>query len=151
MTDLYIVAARRTPQGRFLGSLRKRTPVELACAAVNAALEGFPRDRIDQVIFGNVLSAGHGMNIARQIGVKCELPITTPAYAVNMMCASGMQAVMPACRQSLPVRHDILCRCRMSRSTSRHDCDWTTSNYRNAEALQIVRRLALFMVFSCVV
>ena len=94
---LCLVAARRTPQGRFLGALKEFGPVELACAAAGAALDDLGRPAIDaaidQVIVGNVLGAGHGMNIARQIGVRLGLPVTVPACTVNMMCGSGLEAM----------------------------------------------------------
>ncbi len=93
MNEVCIVSARRTPIGRFLGSLGRESAVDLACHAGNAALGDFDRSKIDQVIIGNILSAGQGMNIARQIGVKLKLPITSPAFTINMMCASGMQAI----------------------------------------------------------
>lgn len=96
MEEIVIVAARRTPIGKFLGGFKHSTSVELACAAGAAALEPIDRRRIDQVIVGNVLGAGQGMNIARQIGLRLELPQTVPAYTINMMCASGMQAVLLA-------------------------------------------------------
>ena len=93
MEKIYIVSAKRTPQGAFLGSLAKRSAVDLAMVAGRAALEKVDVDKIDQVIIGNVLSAGLGMNIARQIGVGLGVPIDRIAYSVNMMCASGMQAI----------------------------------------------------------
>lgn len=96
MNEIVIVAARRTPIGKFLGAFKHSSAVDLACAAGQAALQGIDRNAIDQVIVGNVLGAGLGMNIARQIGMRLELPQTVPAYTVNMMCASGMQAVLLA-------------------------------------------------------
>ncbi len=96
MKRIVIVSAKRTPFGKFLGALSEISPVELALAAGNAALEGIDRTMVDQVILGNVLGAGQGMNIARQVGVKLGLPITTPASTVNMMCGSGMQTALQA-------------------------------------------------------
>ncbi len=64
MKRIIIVAARRTPFGRFRGALAEYSPVQLAVTAGEAALGGIDRSLIDQVILGNVLSAGHGMNIA---------------------------------------------------------------------------------------
>ncbi len=94
MTRVYIVAARRTPFGRFRGKLSGKSPVELASTASISTLEGIDRSSVDQIILGNVLSAGHGMNIARQVAVNIGLPITAPAYTINMMCGSGMQAAL---------------------------------------------------------
>lgn len=96
MADVLILAAKRTPIGRFLGGLADVSAVELGVIAGEAALVGIDRDDVDQVIVGNVLSAGLGMNMARQIGVGLKLAITTPAFTVNMMCASGLQAVLLA-------------------------------------------------------
>ncbi len=96
MKTIYIVAAKRTPQGRFLGGLVKRTAVDLAKAAGAEVLKTVSPDRIDQVILGNVLAAGQGMNIARQVSVGLDIPLDRTAYTVNMMCASGMQSVFLA-------------------------------------------------------
>jgi len=93
MMDVVIVAAKRTPQGRFMGALSKRTAVDLAVAAGTAALAGIGADNVSQVIVGNVLAAGQGQSMARQVGVKCGVPLGVPAFTVNMMCASGLQAV----------------------------------------------------------
>ncbi|MDB4359119.1 acetyl-CoA C-acyltransferase [Verrucomicrobiales bacterium] len=93
MNEVCIISARRTPIGRFLGSLARESAVDLACHAGDAVLADIDRGKIDQVIIGNILSAGQGMNIARQIGVHLGLPISAPAFTVNMMCASGMQAI----------------------------------------------------------
>jgi acetyl-CoA C-acetyltransferase len=96
MTRVVIVAARRTPFGRFRGGLAQRSPVDLATIAATAALTGLDSAQIDGVVLGNVLSAGHGMNIARQAAIHAGLPETVPACTVNMMCASGLQAILLA-------------------------------------------------------
>lgn len=93
MNEIWIVGAKRTPHGRLLGGLSKLSAVDLALTAGRAALAGIKPEWVDAVIVGNVLSAGLGMNIARQIGVRLGLPIASPAYTVNAMCASGAQAV----------------------------------------------------------
>lgn len=93
---IWIVAAKRTPQGRFLGALANRSAIELGTAAARAALVGIDPNQIDSVTAGNVLGAGLGMNVARQIGIGVGLPVSTPAFTVNMMCASGMQSVILA-------------------------------------------------------
>ncbi|MAE60680.1 MAG: acetyl-CoA C-acyltransferase [Planctomycetaceae bacterium] len=93
MDDVYIIAAKRTPQGRFMGGLAKHSAVDLGVAAGRATLDGIDPDVIDQVIVGNVLAAGQGMSVARQIGVTLDVPLDRPAFTVNMMCGSGMQAV----------------------------------------------------------
>lgn len=94
MTRIVICAARRTPFGKFRGGLATVGPVELATAAGRAVLQDLNPAGIDLVVLGNVLAAGHGMNIARQVGVQLGLPFEVPAYTVNMMCASGLQSVL---------------------------------------------------------
>lgn len=96
MIEIALVAAQRTPIGRFLGSLKDLTAVDLACAAGEAALRDLDRSRIDLVILGNILAAGQGMNVARQVGVRLGLPLEAPAFTINMMCGSGLQAVLLA-------------------------------------------------------
>lgn len=93
-SDIFIVRAQRTPFGRFLGSFGALSPVDLAVSAGEGALEGIDRSRIDLCILGNVLSAGHGMNISRQVALALGLAQETPAFTVNQMCASGMTAVL---------------------------------------------------------
>jgi acetyl-CoA C-acetyltransferase len=90
---VWVVRAKRTPHGKFLGALAKYSAVDLAVRAAAAALDGIDPAWVDSVIVGNVLSAGQGMNVARQVGIGVGLPATVPAFTVNMMCASGMQAV----------------------------------------------------------
>src|ERR1700728_1685313 len=92
MKPVWIVSAKRTPNGRLLGALAKRSAVELGVAAGKAVLFGVDPKLVDSVIVGNVLGAGLGMNVARQIGIGAGLPVNVPAFTVNMMCASGMQA-----------------------------------------------------------
>ena len=96
MKRIVIVAAKRTAFGRFRGAVAELSPVELAVVAGNAALAGIDRTLIDQVILGNVLAAGHGMNVARQVAIRLGLPVETTALTVNMMCGSGMQSALMA-------------------------------------------------------
>lgn len=91
--ELCLIAARRTPWGKFLGGLKDLSPADLAVGAGRAVLAEVPGAIPDLVIVGNVLAAGHGMNIARQVGVRLGLPVEVPAYTVNMMCGSGLQAI----------------------------------------------------------
>ncbi len=92
MKRIVIVAARRTPFGRLGGPLARITPLEMATTAARAALESLTPDHVDLVVLGQVFSAGHGMNLARQVAVQVGVPISAPAYTVNMMCGSGMHA-----------------------------------------------------------
>ncbi len=122
MKRICIVAAKRTPQGRFLGKLAKFSAVELAVAAGRATLDSIGSgqavaDTVDRVIVGNVLGAGLGMNIARQIGVGLGVPVDRPAFTVNMMCASGMQALILAA-QSIEVGESSVVLCGGTESMS---------------------------------
>src|SRR5207302_7720050 len=60
---------------------------------------GLPAERVDQVVVGNVLQAGQGMNPGRQLGIKAGLPVTVPGMTVNRVCGSGLQAIVSAGQQ----------------------------------------------------
>lgn len=90
---IYLVSARRSPIGRFGGGLKALPPTELAVQVAEAVVPGGLKHAMEQVIVGQVLQAGAGMNVARQVGLKLGLPQTVPAFTVNMACASGLQAV----------------------------------------------------------
>lgn len=94
--SVYIVGAKRTPIGSFLGSLQAVTAPELASVAFKAALKESRVDlaHIDEVILGNVLSSGQKQGVARQAAIYGDIPLEVPAYAVNMVCGSGMKAAM---------------------------------------------------------
>jgi len=95
MRDVVIAAPLRTAIGKFGGGLSDVPVVELGSIVVSESLklaDISPKD-VDEVIMGHVLQAGIGANPARQVALKAGLPITTPAYTVNKVCASGMKAV----------------------------------------------------------
>lgn len=93
-----IVSAARTPIGRFLGGLAPLTAPELGAVAIRAALARAKVDpaAIGEVIMGNVLQAAVGQAPARQAALKAGIPGAVPAYTVNKVCGSGLQAVMLA-------------------------------------------------------
>lgn len=95
MEKVYIVGAKRTPIGSFLGSLKSVSAVKLASRAIRGALEQAQVQSTDvtEVILGNVLSAGLGQGIARQAAIGAGLSIDVPAYSLNMVCGSGLKAV----------------------------------------------------------
>jgi len=93
MKPVYIIDAKRTPIGRFGGGLKALTAAELGHALGDAMLPSELRAHIQQVILGQVLQAGSGMNVARQIGLKLGLPQQVPAYTVNMACGSSLKAI----------------------------------------------------------
>ena len=99
MDKAVIVAARRTPIGSFLGSLQGVSAADLGVVAARAALEGVPdevRENLADVIVGNVLQAGQGMNVGRQIARRSDLGDHVPGLTVNRVCGSGLQAVIGA-------------------------------------------------------
>lgn len=98
MNEAYIVAAKRTPIGRFGGGLSGFSPAELGAHAMKAALAagGVAAENLDLYIFGNVLQAGHGQLLPRQAAFKAGIPKSVDGYAVNMVCSSGMLSVMNA-------------------------------------------------------
>jgi len=99
MNSIVIVAARRTPIGSYLGALKDVTAVDLGVTAARAALDALPTELhgdIADVLVGNVLQAGQGMNPARQIAVKAGLPEHVPGMTLNRVCGSGLQAVISA-------------------------------------------------------
>lgn len=95
---VYIVGAKRSPIGSFLGTLKDVHPQEMGSQVLKALLEEtkVPVDKISEVIVGNILSAGLGQGIARQISVKSGIPEAVPAYSLNMLCGSGMKAILNA-------------------------------------------------------
>ena len=98
MSQPVIVAARRTPIGKFLGSLTRTKSTKLGSLAISAALDdaAAARDHIDECIMGCVLQAGLGQNPARQAGLGAGLPETLSAQTINKVCGSGLQSVMLA-------------------------------------------------------
>ncbi len=103
MKEVYIVNCCRTAVGSFGGSLKDVPAVELGAIVVKEALNraGVKPEQVDEVIFGGVLTAGLGQNVARQVTIQSGLPYSVPAYTVNMVCGSGMKAVMEAARAIL--------------------------------------------------
>ena len=98
MSKIYIVAAKRTAVGKFLGTCANVTAAQLGTAVVKNILEETKVDasKIDELICGNVLSAGLRQGVARQISINAGIPQEVPAYGINMICGSGMKAVINA-------------------------------------------------------
>ena len=98
MDNPVIVSAVRTPIGKFLGSLSGIQATRLGALAVQEAVKraGLTPDKIDEVIMGNVVSAGLGQNPARQASILGGIPDTVPAFTVNKVCGSGLKAVVLA-------------------------------------------------------
>lgn len=95
MKEVVIVDAIRTPVGSFGGSLRSVPAVELGAIVVKEIIRRNNLDpaKVDELIFGCVLQAGQGQNVARQIVIKAGIPMEVPAMTINKVCASGLRAV----------------------------------------------------------
>lgn len=95
MPEVVIVAATRTAIGSFLGSLAQVPATELGATVMRSLIDktGVAIDCVDEVIMGQVLTAGAGQNTARQATIKAGLPVSTPALTINKVCGSGLKAV----------------------------------------------------------
>ena len=99
LTDhIFLIAAVRTPIGKFGGGLSSLTAAQLGTESARATIarSGIDGKAIDEVIFGNARQAGVGPNVARQIAIKSGLHHEVPAYTVNQACGSGLRAIMNA-------------------------------------------------------
>jgi acetyl-CoA C-acetyltransferase len=96
MNKVFIVAAKRTAVGKFLGSLSSVSPADMAAEVIKTIITETKINpaTIDEVIVGNILMAGYKQGIARQAAVKAGIPVEVPAYAINMICGSGMKAII---------------------------------------------------------
>ncbi len=100
MKDIYVVNCCRTAVGSYGGSLKDVSAADLGAVVVKEALNraGVKPEQVDELMFGCCITAGLGQNVARQVGVKAGLPVSVPAYSINMVCGSGMKAVIEAAR-----------------------------------------------------
>jgi len=98
MKKAVVVSAARTPIGSFGGSLAPLSAVDLGVIAAKEAIKraGIEPSVIEEVYFGNVLGAGLGQNVARQVTLGAGIPVETPALTINMVCGSGLRAVSMA-------------------------------------------------------
>ena len=110
MKDLYIVNCCRTAIGSFGGSLKGVPAADLGAIVVKEALNraGMKPEQVDELMFGCILTAGLGQNVARQVAIKAELPYSVPAYTVGMVCGSGMKTVIEGARTILAGDADVV-------------------------------------------
>ena len=110
MKKAVIVSACRTPVGKFLGSLKGFQATDLGALSVKEAVRraDLRPEQVDEVIMGNVLSAGLGQNPARQAALKGGLPVTVPALTVNKVCGSGLKAVALAAQAIKAGDHEVI-------------------------------------------
>ena len=110
MKNAVIVAAKRTPLGSFGGSLSSFSAPELGAAVINELVKtaGIKPDDVQEVVMGNVLTAGIGQAPARQAALKAGMSEKTPSTTVNKVCASGTKAIMIAADQIALGQNDIM-------------------------------------------
>ena len=110
MKDLYVVNCCRTAIGSFGGSLKNTPAAELGAIVVKEALNraGVKPENVDEVMFGCILTAAQGQNVARQVSIKAGIPYSVPAYTVGMVCGSGMKSLIEGARSILAGDSDIV-------------------------------------------
>ncbi len=110
MKDVVIVSAARTAIGNFGGVLSKLSAVDIGVVAAKEAIKraGIKPEVIDEVIVGNILSAGLGQNVARQIGIHSGIPVNAPAMTINKLCGSGLKAVSLAAQMIMLGDADVV-------------------------------------------
>ncbi len=110
MKDVYIVSATRTPLGSFGGSLSSLSATALGSQVVKSAVEkaGIKPDVVNEVFFGNVLSANLGQAPARQVSIFAGIPNTVPCTTINKVCASAMKATMIGAQTIMLSDNDVV-------------------------------------------
>lgn len=110
MKDVVIVSAVRTPIGNFGGVFKNTSAVQLGVMAVKEAVSRIKLDlsEIDEVIIGNVLQAGLGQNVARQIAINSGIPNSVPSYTVNKLCGSGLKSIQLAAQSIIAGENDVV-------------------------------------------
>lgn len=110
MKDIYVVNCCRTAIGSFGGSLKDVPATQLGSTVVAEALKraNVKPEQVDEVMFGCILTAAQGQNVARQVALGAGIPIQVPAYTVGMVCGSGMKSVIEGARAILAGDADII-------------------------------------------
>ena len=110
MKDLYVVNCCRTAIGSFGGSLKNTPAAEMGAVVVKEALKraNIAPENVDEVMFGCILTAAQGQNVARQVAIKAGIPYSVPAYTVGMVCGSGMKSVIEGARSILAGDADVV-------------------------------------------
>ncbi len=110
MKEIYVVNCCRTAIGSFGGSLKDTPAADLGAVVMKEALNraGVKPEQVDEVMFGCILTAGLGQNVARQAALKAGVPTSVPAYTVGMVCGSGMKSVIEGARSILAGDADVV-------------------------------------------
>jgi acetyl-CoA C-acetyltransferase len=109
-TEIVISTPLRTAIGTFGGALKDVPAVDLGTTVAKQVISrsGIDAEQVDQVIVGNILMAGQGMNPGRQVGINSGVPNTSPAMTLNRMCASGLQAIVSAAQEIALGESDVI-------------------------------------------
>lgn len=105
---VYIVEAKRSAIGAYLGTLKDMDPGHLAGEVIKDLTKNIDKEIVDEVIVGNILSAGHSQGVGRQASIYGGLPDTTVAYSLNILCGSGMKSVMNAVSEIKAGNKDVI-------------------------------------------
>ena len=110
MKEVYAVSCCRTAIGTFGGSLKDVPAAKLGSIVVEDALKraNIKPEMVDELMFGCILTAGLGQNVARQVALGAGLPVEVPAYTVGMVCGSGMKSVIEGARAIMCGDADII-------------------------------------------
>lgn len=109
MDNIYIIDAKRTAIGKFLGSLYEANPKNVCAQLIKKGFnEEYIKD-VESVIIGNVISAGIGQATARNIAINAGIPLESPAYSINEVCGSGMQAIINGVNEIKCGKNLVLC------------------------------------------
>lgn len=110
MNNVVIVSATRTAVGKFGGSLKDLSPIHLGSVVSKDALKraNVGADDVNEIVLGNVLSAGHGQNVARQVAIGAGIPKEVPSYCVNKVCGSGLKSVVLAAQSIMLGDADVV-------------------------------------------
>lgn len=110
MQDVVIVSAVRTPIGSFGGVFKNISAVNLGVVALKEAMNriSLNPNEVDEVILGNVLQAGLGQNVARQIAINAGIPDVVPSFTVNKVCGSGLKTVQLAAQAIASGEADVV-------------------------------------------
>ncbi|HLR34625.1 MAG TPA: acetyl-CoA C-acetyltransferase, partial [Tissierellales bacterium] len=110
MREVVLASAVRTPIGTFGGSFKNVSAVDLGVTVAKEAINraGIQAEDIDEIIIGNVLQAGLGQNVARQISIHTGIPVEKPSYAVNKVCGSGLKTIILAAQAIKAGEADIV-------------------------------------------
>lgn len=110
MKDIFVVSCCRTAVGAFGGTLKDVSAAQMGEAVIRDVLKrgGVAPEQVDEVMFGCILTAGLGQNVARQAAIHAGIPVEVPAYTVGMVCGSGMKSVIEGARSILAGDADIV-------------------------------------------